>query len=106
MFGIIRLGYVAKSFYGKHSKPVVSLINRYSTEYFHPNMTFTNNVNTGLGFWTTAQVSIGVVAACLPLLGPLIRRAPTPKEPLRSIRASPSEDSSVLETLDGSEQTV
>ena len=80
--------------------------NRCSIDYFHPTLTSTNHVENGLRFWTTAQVSIGVVAACLPLLGPLIRRAPTPEELYRSIRGSPSKEAYVLERSDESEHSV
>ncbi|CAF9927356.1 MAG: hypothetical protein HETSPECPRED_006564 [Heterodermia speciosa] len=87
MFGIIRLGYVAKSFH----------------DFFHPAESFTNNIDTAPGFWTTAEVSVGVVAACLPPLSPLIRRVPSPRQLYRSLRGSPSRDGYVLERLDGSE---
>ena len=39
-------------------------------------------------FWTTAEVSIGLLAASLPPLGPLIRRAPNPLRLYSIIRKS------------------
>ena len=37
-------------------------------------------------FWTTVELSVGVVAACLPPLGPLIRKVPGPGKLYDSIR--------------------
>ncbi|KAF6225798.1 hypothetical protein HO133_009800 [Letharia lupina] len=37
----------------------------------------TNHFATPPNFWTTAEVSIGLLAACMPPLNPLIRRAPS-----------------------------
>ena len=31
-------------------------------------------------FWTTAEVAIGLLAACLPPLNPLIKRVPSPRK--------------------------
>ena len=118
IFGIIRLGYVAKTFYGKHPRPspfkycvlsrpdlcLLLLGNEHPTAFFHP--TFTNKTGTAPGFWTTAEVSIGVVTACLPPLGPLIRRTPSPKQLYYSIRGSPSvrlREDYGMEKLKGSE---
>ena len=85
------------------SQLAFSLNNKFPTDFFHPTLTFTNNIDTAPGFWTTAQVSVGVVAACLPPLGPLIRRVPKPKEVYRSLRGSPSRNGYVMERLDGSD---
>ena len=39
-------------------------------------------------FWTTVECSVGVIAACLPPLGPLIRKAPGPRRLYDSVRNS------------------
>ena len=52
--------------------------------FFHPQTV--NNTGSAPGFWTTIEVSIGVVAACLPPLGPLIRKVPGPKQSYKLIR--------------------
>lgn len=31
-------------------------------------------------FWTTAEVTVGLLAACLPPLNPLIKRVPSPRK--------------------------
>ena len=48
---------------------------RGAPEYFHPSGSETR-ANAAPNFWTTFEISIGVLAACLPPLGPLIRRLP------------------------------
>lgn len=49
--------------------------------YYHPAAvkTETSPNRTPPNFWTTAEVSVGLIAACLPPLGPLIRKAPSLK---------------------------
>lgn len=37
-------------------------------------------------FWTTAEVSIGLLAACFPPLSPLIKRVPSPLKTYDSIK--------------------
>ena len=92
-----------QSFHGKPFTPGISLDNNYPTDFFHPPKIRTNKIKDAPSFWTTAEVSVGVVAACLPPLGPLIRRVPSPKELYRSLRGSPSRDGYVLKRLDGLE---
>ncbi|KAL8816842.1 MAG: hypothetical protein Q9191_008257 [Dirinaria sp. TL-2023a] len=47
--------------------------------YFHPSESETSPNRTPPNIWTTVEVSVGLVAACLPPLGPLMRRAPSLK---------------------------
>lgn len=47
--------------------------------YFHPSESETSPNRTPPNLWTTVEVSVGLVAACLPPCGPLIRRAPSLK---------------------------
>lgn len=70
LFGIVRLGFVAKTF----------------TIYFHPSKSATSHDRTPPSFWTTVEVSIGLFAACLPPLGPLITRVPSPRKMYTSVR--------------------
>ena len=53
------------------------MLNR--TVYFHPSKSKKSENRTPPSFWTTVEVSVSVQAACLPPLGPLIRRTPGPK---------------------------
>ncbi|KAL2051850.1 hypothetical protein ABVK25_007765 [Lepraria finkii] len=59
-FGIVRLLYVAKTFH----------------TYFNPHVV--SRTGAAPEFWTTVEVCLGVVAACLPPLGPLLRKLPGP----------------------------
>jgi hypothetical protein len=45
-------------------------------------------------FWTIFEVSVAVIAACLPPLAPLLKKAPTPRRLANSIRQVLSSHSS------------
>lgn len=70
VFGIVRLGFVAKTF----------------TAYFHPPASATSHNRTPPSFWTTVEVCIGLLAACLPPLGPMIKHIPSPLKVYTSMR--------------------
>ncbi|MCJ1350595.1 MAG: hypothetical protein MMC33_000576 [Icmadophila ericetorum] len=57
IMGIVRLGFVAKTF----------------AVYFHPSVLPTSPSRTPPTFWTTIEVCTGVLAACLPPCSPLLR---------------------------------
>lgn len=65
--------------------------------YFDPSKHKTNGLATPPTFWTTSELSIGLLAACLPPLNPLIRRVSFPRKIYDSLRlglASRSSDRS------------
>lgn len=93
------MGFVAKTFTGMPSPPlsVIKSIadnatcqaptnSRFNLVYFHPSESPTSHNRSAPNFWTMAEVSIGLLAACLPPLGPLIRRIPSPLGLYTSIR--------------------
>ena len=58
--------------------------NKSMIAFFHPE--YTNSAGAAPKFWTTVEVSIGIVAACLPTMAPLFMRASSPRELYNSIR--------------------
>ena len=53
--------------------------------YFHPGVV--DDTPAAPLFWTTAEISIGVFAACLPPLSPLLRQIPNRRKTYSSIRS-------------------
>ena len=54
--------------------------------YVHPSASPTSANRTPPYFWTTVEVSVGLLAACLPPLGPIISRLPSPLQIYASFR--------------------
>ncbi|KAI9776786.1 MAG: hypothetical protein M1835_005409 [Candelina submexicana] len=71
--GIIRLGFVVRSFTEKSLS-----FNIIQGDW--------NGPSTPPVLWTLVEVSVGTIAACLPALAPLLRRSPTPSSISKSIR--------------------
>lgn len=52
----------------------------YDTVYFESSHGRINKIKvTPPTFWTTAEISVGLLAACLPTMMPLMRRLPSPE---------------------------
>ena len=62
----------------------VAYANHKVAAFFHPD--FMNKTGAAPGLWTTAEVSMGIVAACLPPMGALIRKIPGPMKYYSSYR--------------------
>lgn len=98
-FGIVRLLYVAKTFHSSSPfpspssspsppsspspsfphpflSPPTTTTNAPIAAYFNPHVV--SRTGAAPEFWTTVEVCLGVVAACLPPLGPLLRKLPGP----------------------------
>ena len=105
VFGILRLVFVAKTFASKITHPQHSLLllsssptvshlalslcvclTRVHPVYVHHSTSPTSKNRTPPFFWTTVEVSVGLLAACLPPLGPIIRRLPSPLQIYASFR--------------------
>lgn len=54
--------------------------------YFHLPPSEKNSNPIPPWFWGTVEISIGLLAACLPPMGTLIRRTPSPSELFASMR--------------------
>ncbi|KAF6241044.1 hypothetical protein HO173_000838 [Letharia columbiana] len=84
VFGVVRLYFVAVNF----------------AIFFHPPKT-TPKAHSEPTFWTTAEVSIGLLAACLPPLKPLLEKmGGALKRSLVSFRASRSRKSERLSSVE------
>ena len=66
----------------------LSSADQYAIAFFHPE--YRNDTDSAPDFWTTAEVSIGVVASCLPPLGVLLRKMPGPSKFYGYLRPSGS----------------
>lgn len=91
VFGIVRFIFVVKLFISmppqmtyalSHSNQCFFLkgVHWYIKVYFDPSNGNINGNNTPPTFWTTAEVSNGLLAACFPPLNPLIKRVPSPRK--------------------------
>lgn len=79
------------------------------TVYFDPSKGNTKSIGTPPTVWTTAEVSVGLLAACIPPLNPLIRRISSRRKMCdstdnalasrRSGRGKPSERLSSVEDI-------
>ena len=81
------------------SRMLCSFIDQLCIDYFA-----TGKTGSAAAFWTTVEVSIGVLAACLPPLGPLLRMVPGPRKLYYSFRHSLSSRSRTKHDVHGTER--